>query len=182
MIKFASILLCSFLLSSSAFAGIINSDLTEDTYFSYGGYDWTWASSINITNYERIIFGQGLVKNTFVDASFHDGWIEIVNSAEHPTLKQLFSELTLSNFLDSNDNPIHSAAYWNSTFHTVDKSQFERRKGMKNPDDSVSDFYYETFYVRVTPPAQPITVPEPTTLLIFGATLIGFSLRQRMTK
>ena len=179
MIKSASKLLCLFLflLSSSAYSGAITTDLTEDTYFTYGGYDWTWASSVNVTNYDLFVFGQGAISNTFEDASFHNGWMEIVNSIEHPMLEQLFSELTLANFTDGNDI-IHSAGYWNSTFITVDEDQFANRKGQKNPNDLTSDFHFETFYVR----ASVTSVPEPTTLLIFGAGLLGLGIRKKIAK
>ena len=46
-----------------------------------------------------------------------------------------------------------------------------------------AEWNFETFYVRDTVSTQPVTVPEPTTLLIFSVGLLGFSsLRQRMSK
>jgi hypothetical protein len=183
MIKSALKLVCSFLflLSSSAFAGIITTDLTEDTYFSYGGYDWTWASPVNVTNYEQSIFGGLKETNTFESASFHVGWMEIVNSAEHPDLVQLFWELTLANFTDASGNFIHSVRFWNSDFDTVNANQFANRKGAKNLNDGASDFHFETFYVR-TSLAPVASVPEPTTLFIFGTSLLGLAIRKRITK
>ena len=181
MIKFASKLLCSFLLllSSSSFAGFITTDLAEDTYVTYGGYDWTWVSSVNSTNFEGTNPADGqFVTNVLEDPTAHAGWMFIQGTE----LETLFSQLTLSQF-QVNGEIIQSAAYWNSHFVHVDVFDFNNKSGVKVADGSIFDFY-DTFYVRASlSPVSPVTsVPEPTTLFIFGIGLVGFGLRQRTKK
>lgn len=187
-LKFISVL--CFLLTSSAFAGYIATDLTEDTYITYKGYDWTWASSVNVTNYEKSDFFTGeVVSNTFENASVHSGWMSFTTGSD---LDTIFQELTLSNFLRG-DVAIQSFAYWNSYFDEVDSVfqvghvnfnalEFGLRSGLK--DDTGSFENNETFYVRASlSPSQPATpVPEPTTLFIFGIGLVGFAFRQKIKK
>lgn len=187
ILKFISAL--CLLISSHSYAGYIQTDLADGTFITYKGYDWTWASSVNVTNYRKVDFYTSEeTVNTFEDATVHAGWMSFT---EGSSLDAIFQELTLADFMGSNNQIVHSIAYWNSYFTDIDDVfkaahssynplYFAFRSGMKN--DSGTFETDETFYVRVTPPAQPITVPEPTTLLIFGATLIGFSLRQRMSK
>lgn len=182
-LKFISVL--CFFLTSSVFAGYITTDLAEDTYITYKGYDWTWASSVNITNYEKSDFFTGeLVSNTFEDASVHSGWMSFSAGSE---LDVIFQELTLSDFLDG-DVAIQSFAYWNSFFEEVDTVfqvghvdfnalEFALRSGVK--DDTGLFENNETFYVRAS---SATDVPEPTTLFIFGAALLGFGIRKKMAK
>lgn len=164
------------LLASSAFADIIKTDLTENDYITYQGIDWTWASPVNVSSFYN---------NELKAPTFHTGW----RYATQEELDILRLELTLANFtrIDASGAAyyVESVQYWNTVLSDVDSEDFVSKKinselapNFKKP----TEWDFETFYVRVTPPAQPITVPEPTTLLIFGATLIGFSLRQRMTK
>jgi hypothetical protein len=162
------------LVSSSSFAGLITTDLAEGTYITHEGYDWTWASKVNVTNVVDGFTGNQIL-NTFEDAGSHAGWMEIVNTATDPDLERLFLELTLSLFTDVNGESIHSAAYWNSTYTDVDHGSFALRSGQKNDDAGSLTAYFETFYVRVT----PSQVPEPSTIMIFAIALIALSSRKR---
>lgn len=182
-LKFISIFF--FFASSHVYASFITSDLAKNTFITHGGYDWTWASPVNVTDYNRSDFVNGQITqitNTFKDADFHTGWMEVVNSVANPNLEQLFSKLTLDLFTDANGNIIHSVAYWNSNFTDVNKAQFNTRLGKKNDTANSPLFYFETFYVRASLPSKPTVakVPEPTTLFIFGIGLLGFALRKRM--
>lgn len=162
------------LISGSTFAGYIETDLSADTYISYGGYDWTWASSVNTTTFEGEDPTTGLfVTNTFEDPTVHAGWMFV----EGNELQTLFSELMFTDF-QRNGMVVQSAAYWNSDFVHVDVFNFSERSGVKTPDGSVQN-YFETFYVRASNTQAPATVPEPTTLFIFAAGLVGFALRKR---
>jgi hypothetical protein len=174
------------IVSSATFAGYIETDLTEDTYITYGGYDWTWASSVSTTTFEGIDPATNLfVTNIFEDPSVHAGWMFV----EGIKLESLFAELTFANF-QTNGMIIQSAAYWNSDFVHVDSFNFDDRTGIKTRDGSVRN-YYETFYVRASIAQKvvrfsmaqtPAVVPEPTTLFIFAAGLVGFALRKRKIK
>lgn len=182
MIKhtFKSLIAFFLLISSSASAGLITTELTEDTYISIGGYDWTWASPVNVSDYDFFDFGNGQVTNTFKDSNFHSGWMDIVNTPNDPLLEQLFLGLTLADFTDKNGDIIHSVAYWNTDFTDVNADQFDRRAGKKNNMANSPSFFFETFYVRAS--VAPASVPEPTTLFILSAGLIGFALRKRNSK
>lgn len=155
--------------SNQAFASLITSNLTENSYITYGGYDWTWASPVNTTKYEGIDPATNLfVTNLFKDPSAHAGWLFI----EGNELEWLFSTLTLADF-QRNGRVIQSAAYWNSHFTHIDTFNFNSRSGIKSLDGSVVN-YYETFYVR----AAMKKVPEPTSLLILATALLGFIWRK----
>jgi hypothetical protein len=165
-----------FLVSSSTFAGLITTDLAENTYISHEGYDWTWASPVNVTTK---VFGGGFggvaFTNTFENADFHAGWMDF-DEINDPEIYTLFEGLTFDDFTRIDGSIIHSAAYWNSYYTEVDGTQvqFTDRKGKKIESDIYEQF--ETFYVRVT----PSQVPEPSTLLIFAIALIALSLRKRI--
>lgn len=173
MIKFTIkyfIALC-FLASSQVFAGYITTDLTEDTYITYKGYDWTWASSVNATLFSGLNPADDQwVENVFQDPTAHEGWMAIVDAE----IKAIFAELTLEQF-QKNGQVIQSAAYWNSHFVHVDVANFNERAGIKGGGAE----YFETFYVRVSTPAN---VPEPSTLLIFAFGLLGLSVRKYIKK
>jgi hypothetical protein len=129
-------------------AGVISTPLTsqlpEDTYVSYGGYDWTWASPYNVqffncsmavkndqffTDHETVIYDNsgnecGLGANQLLAPSFHEGWsfFESLFAAEllsNPvTLEDYLFSLTGKDvydvFTDSNGNLINSFEYWNT--------------------------------------------------------------------
>ena len=172
--------------SIQAVAGYITTDLTEDTYITYKGFDWTWASSVNITNYEEVdFFTSSVITNTFEDNSAHSGWMSFEAGSD---LDIIFQELTLFDFVKG-DTIIHSFSYWNSYFTEVDDIfkqgsaafnpvLFGRRLGEKDDTVGINTRDFETFYVR----ASVASVPEPTTLLIFGAGLLGLGIRKKIAK
>lgn len=172
------LILLLLLVSSRSFAGYIATDLTDDTYITYGGYDWTWAAPVSVTNLSGIDpTTNEWVDNVFEDPSVHIGWMAIVS----PELKLLFDELTLTDFKRPNGEIIQSVAYWNSHFVHVDEGNFDIRVGVKGPDgylDEVSD----TFYVRSSVVNVRIVVPEPATLLVFSVGLFAFACRKRINK
>ena len=151
--------------SNQAVAGPITSKLSENSYITYAGYDWTWASPVNTTKYKSI---NHKVTNLFKDPSAHAGWLFI----EGNELEGLFSTLTLADF-QRNGRVIQSVAYWNSDFTHIDTVNFNSRSGIKSLEGSVIN-YYDTFYVR----AATTQVPEPSSLLILAAALLGFIWRK----
>jgi hypothetical protein len=164
-----------FLVSSSTFAGLITTDLADNSYISHEGYDWTWASPVNVS-YLNVVgggFGGDTFENNFEDADFHAGWLDF-DEMNNPDIYTLFEGLTLGDFTRIDGSIIHSAAYWNSYYTDVDKAYFDFRLGKKAESDDYK--FFETFYVRVT----PSQVPEPSTLLIFAIALIALSLRKRI--
>jgi hypothetical protein len=160
-----------FFFSSNAAASLITGDLPEDTYFEYGGYDWTWASPVNSTLFTGLDPTTDLWvdENVLEAPTFRSGWMYITGSE----LEQLFSELTLANF-QSNGGLIQSAAYWNSHFTHVDDFNFSEKSSLPVAQFAFGD-HYETFYVR----ASVVDVPEPTSLLIFAIGLMGLALRKK---
>jgi hypothetical protein len=163
-----------FLISSSAFAGLITTELAEDTYISYEGYDWTWASPVNVETYNN---GSGLGTNTLeAPNAFGRDWLFI----EGVDLLALFDELTVDMFKKTDGTLITSVLYWNSLYTEVDmdEANFNLKSSVWNVIPL--DFFNQrdTFYVRNT----PSQVPEPSTIMIFAIALIALSLRKRAVK
>jgi hypothetical protein len=179
MIKYTLKLILTFslLFSSASFAGYITTDLTSDTYITYKGYDWTWAAPISTTNFSDIDPTTGeWVDNIFEDPTVHIGWMAIIDT----NIKQLFAELTLSDF-QRNGQIIQSVAYWNSHFVHVDIADFNIKVGVKGADGYTNETN-DTFYVRNIANRPVAQVPEPSTLMIFAIALIALSLRKRVIK
>jgi|GEM_PF-1389801 len=186
MLKLLKIITISvFLLSSiSSRAGVIETPLSEDSYISYQGLDWAWASSVNVQIYFDLITGD---HNELKAPEFHDGW-RFATAAE---LNILVNELTVSAFRRADNSYIIATAYWNTMFTGVNASDFEighvgsywelgSEVDFKNYTGIPANYWYETFYVRDSQqtPAEP--VPEPSTILIFSLGLIGLGLRKRI--
>jgi hypothetical protein len=154
-------------ISQQAIAGIITADLPENTYISYAGYDWTWASPVSSTEY---VF-DGDSTNILQDPDFHMGWMFIVGE----NLTTLFDDLSLSDFTDFNNDYIQSAAYWNSHFTHVDPNDFSSGDYYNSSMVVFPDIYanFETFYVRVA----VNSIPEPLTIIIFTLGLITLTIR-----
>lgn len=176
MIKFLLTFLVSLIfIATNAYSSLITGDLAQNTYVEYGGYDWTWASPVNVQYFDgenpdtlewdtNELFGPADLDRI--------GWMYIQGSE----LESLFSTLPLHLF-QSNDGIINSVAYWNSVFTHVDENNFGLKSSLWVGQNSLNMFkQYETFYVR----ASVTEVPEPTTLLIFALGLLGLGLRKRL--
>jgi hypothetical protein len=182
------------LVSSSAIAGLIDTELTKDDYITYQGIDWAWASPVNVTPY---------YSNILKAPEYHAGW----RYATDIELNILRSEITLDYFtrVDSSGLSYYVEAfeYWNTelTGINIDIDDFNNKKiNSMLTVDIQTEWDYETFYVRnailpsavrnsIVPSAvrnsiapAVAQVPEPTTLFIFAAGLLGFTLRKRNAK
>jgi hypothetical protein len=175
-LKLTIISVIFYCISQQAIAGIITADLPENTYITYGGYDWTWASPVSVTNYSYDFFN-GIelvpVENYFADPTAHQGWMFISDE-----LGILFENLTLEDFTDTNDDIIHSFSYWNSHFNNVSQADiinFDIREyyNLKMLEDGHRAKNYETFYVRVA----VTNIPEPLTIVFFTLGLITLTIR-----
>jgi hypothetical protein len=157
-----------YFISQQAIAGIITADLPENTYITYGGYDWTWASSVSSSEY---VFNDGDSTNILQDPDFHMGWMFIVDS----NLTSLFNDLSLSDFTDSNGDYIQSAAYWNSHFTHVDPNDYSSNDYYNSAMVLSSHPYstFETFYVRTS----LAEIPEPLNVIIFTLGLFALTIR-----
>jgi hypothetical protein len=179
MIKFISVLFLAVavFISNASHAGIISADidLSEDAYTSFGGLDWTWASSINVGTRDS---------NIFEDASFraHFGW-RTLSAEELTTLK---NDLTIDDHFKNIDGSIiQSLQYWNTNLTMLiadDLENFESNSIKGAIDNSLPSstlqWHFETFYVRNT----PSQVPEPSSIMIFAIALIALSMRKRIAK
>jgi hypothetical protein len=186
-LKLTIITVIFYCISQQAIASIITADLPENTYITYGGYDWTWASPVSVTNYSynlRNDIESVQLENYFAGPSSHQGWMFISDE-----LSALFENLTLEDFTDTNDDIIHSFSYWNSIFSNVSElsdNDFNNvlQGSIRNFDDS--EYYnlimledghdredYETFYVRVA----VSSIPEPLTIIIFTLGIITLTIR-----
>ena len=150
-----TLLVAGSLTSMGASAAPINvGELTSDTYISAAGLDWTWAAPTSDATWGS---------NTLYGPDYRDGW----RFATNDEFSYLKANL-LSLFFDGNNNPIHSASYWNSQHSHVDVSNWL--------DGKISNVfgggYYEMFYVRdhdLSP------VPVPAAVWLFGSALLGFA-------
>lgn len=190
MIKFVlkTFIAISFIASSTALAGLISDDLVNDfendnlTFITYQGYDWTWASTVNIGEYsvtDPTDFSN-TITNTFEDASFRadTGWMTFDKDSD---LQTLFMQLTIEDFTYKGEI-IQSIEYWNSEFTDVSAADINnfnvgRRSGEKRADSMPNFTLYETFYVR-----KSVAVPEPSALFIFSLGLFALALRKRLAR
>jgi len=179
MIKFIYVFLIAVtvFISNVSHAGIISAgvDLSDDAYTTVDGLDWTWASSINVGSRDN---------NIFEEASFrgHFGW-RTLSPEELITLK---NDLTIiDHFTNIDGSIVQSLQYWNTDLTVLipDDLQNFRDDLIKGAIDnsipsSISQWHYETFYVRNT----PSEVPEPSTIMMFTIALITLSMRKRLVK
>jgi len=137
-----------FITSYCSNAGIIepqSEDLTQDQYVTFGGYDWTWASTFNVqfyfcnpssdvgfTNYDDLLTtvssGEACkadTANQLMAASFHQGWSFYEDIAELYTAETSIDSyltnyaaakgLTNAQLFTRNNDIVNSFSYWNTS-------------------------------------------------------------------
>jgi hypothetical protein len=189
MIKFISkfLVVLSIITAGVANAGIITTDLTEDTYITSNDIDWTWASPINVTTRGN---------NTLYGPDFHMGWryatdIELQYLKDTLTLSDFAKKDALGNVVkDSLGNVVYinSIEYWNTDLTTLiagdidnfNNDAIKSQLSITMPE-LFTQWYFETFYVRNTVTGNT-QVPEPSTFMIFAIALIALSIKKRMVK
>jgi len=181
------LVVCFLLVSSASFAGPIlcETDVAPDPtpcldagnvssefYITKGNFDWVWASFVNT----QFTFGINELKlPTFAGRN----WKFAESVAELEALMQL----TLPDFTRADNSIIEATKYWNTKIHGVNTDNLSNKEISSSWVAGDHDFfYYDTFYVRASTASLPINVPEPTTLFIFAAGLLGFTMRKRMKK
>ncbi|GAA5137846.1 PEP-CTERM sorting domain-containing protein [Thalassotalea piscium] len=193
MIKFAHkfLFIASMFFLSSAQAGLITSDLTEDNYVVIGELQWAWASPVNVEIWNN---------NTLYAPNIHTGW-SYASDEQLNLLKAAIREDMLDNvfelFTRTNANGsfyVHAFEYWNSFYSYVDttedveaeivRSVWAENDPLVSVNNSLAYMLMEqadTFYVRpnVQGGGGSVSVPEPTTIMIFGFCLIALAVRQK---
>lgn len=173
-------------------AGVITSPLVDDLnashYVSFGGYDWTWASPVNIQFYRcqpknddgsALIFDNYLTNTANIDAcapplanqllapNFH-GWFfyEELFDTNVP-INDFLAELALANqkssaqdlFIDDTGLVIESFSYWNTnTFIATINNPFA--------SDWRSNTRYIDFFSSLASPVKNTIYVRPTATTI----------------
>ena len=147
----------------------LSANLLGVNYITYKGYDWAWASYVNVENFD--------VNNTLYAPQLQKNW----GFATGDLFNVLINDLTIDDFKKSTGEYIHAAQFFNSDFHEVN-TQFTEfifsesmvRSEWYGGDYSEERAQYNTFYVR------PSQVPEPSTLMIFALGLIALVSKKRL--
>ncbi len=153
----------------------LTADLQGVNYISYQGYDWAWASPVNME-----AFADNVLYAPEVQANWH--------FADQTLLTMLKTELTIADFTQSNGELIHAAQFFNSSFIHVDEINFISVY-VSSEWTEAGDFYasffggFETFYVRNSFTVQsapiPTTIPEPLASLLFAFSIITLQRKLR---
>jgi hypothetical protein len=144
-------------------------------YITRDGYDWVWASSVNVENFD----GQ----NTLHAPQLQKNW----QFATGDFFDVLIDDLTIMDFTNGDGEYIHAAQFFNSNFDeiadtfspfifTLDFVSSEFYTFAFNDDEAS----YDTFYVRDSNLRPSLVVPEPTTLMIFTLGLIALVSKKRL--
>ncbi|MFT5760681.1 MAG: hypothetical protein ACI9LM_005468 [Alteromonadaceae bacterium] len=144
----------------------LSASLLGVNYINYNGYDWAWASPVNVEFFNsngNILYAPELQKN----------W----QFADEFLLNILRTELTVADFTTTTGDTIQAAQFFNSVYVTVNRNQFSSVSSrFVDPNIPFASLFatYETFYVR------PSQVPEPSTLMIFALGLITLVSKKRL--
>jgi len=145
------LVIITFVSSFASFAGLITpntSSLAQNSYVTYGGYDWTWASTFNVQfyfcdpksddntinydDYLSTVYSGNACANTFsnqlMSVGYHQGWsfFEDLLPNSGTTLSVYLESFLTANktsvldlFTDTNGNKIQSFGYWNTSINTT---------------------------------------------------------------
>ncbi|WP_394807892.1 PEP-CTERM sorting domain-containing protein [Nitrosomonas sp.] len=145
-----SLLVTSGLVTETASANPITSDLPSSTYVVKDSLAWTWASPVNVQHW---------ISNELFAPSFHSGW-------RYATPAEMLHMPTLEEF---GFGAINSAAYWNSAYTHVDAFDFAAGHVSSRWGHDV----WDTFYVSSIPE------PETYAMLLVGLGLLNLLARRR---
>lgn len=162
----ASITAVMLMFSTSSNAGLMT-ELTEDTYITSNGLDWTWASR----------WGTGSTAAP-EQPTFHVGW----RYATTQELDYLFENL-VNLFLNSG-SPIESTAFWNDEIQ-VGVDQGDLSGGYIMSGANIMSYGNglictgtapcDTFYVR-----ERVEVPAPASIALWALALVALrSVRKK---
>ncbi len=141
---------------------LLVSDLEGVNYITYKGWDFVWASPVNVE-----IHGNNL--NILYPPSIQKNWTFLES---YPQAKSIFdNELTIENFKDSEGGIIHATQFFNNNYHYVNEMDFSGgliRSQFVTKDDLpwIQDLLRqaETVFVRnVADRPVDIIIPEGTT-------------------
>jgi len=193
MIKFffKTLIFISLFAATSAYAGLISTDVTEDSFITRGDLDWAWASTIHLVEYQEEV---GATINYLKEADYHAGW-RVVSTEKINGVSELdlLRSLTITDFCEYDNGVIdvstciQALSFWNTELTAIadiDISDFNNGwiKSKSAADNTFEEnefeWMHETFYVRNT----VSQVPEPSSIMIFAIALIALSMRKRAIK
>ena len=174
---------CLLLISSASFASPILCDdspenclnsntISSEFYITKDGFDWVWASFVNIQ------FAYGGLNELKLPTFNGRNWKFAETTAELNALLLL----TLADFTRTDGTIIEASKFWNTQIHGVDVDNLNDKDiaSVWVANDNDAKFYYDPFYVRTQ--AAPASIPEPSTLGILCAGLLGFTFGKRTIK
>lgn len=151
-----------------------SSQLTDNFYVTYQDIDFAWASPINIEYW-------GV--NQLHAPDLHVGW-DYASPEELQIFKDSFD---IMHFTRTDGTYKHAAEFWNTSFTEVqvcsasDNNCYDHnienlkmlaiRSSWSQPGEF--EQFFETIYVRRN------SIPEPSTIAIFGLALIAFAIRTK---
>jgi len=214
MLKLVKFLFLMTTLSVSFFssAGLITpkaAPLAQNTYVSYGGYDWTWASTYNVqfyfcdpksdnstNNYDNyltsVYSSSGSACNTdisnqLMSADYHQGWSFFEDLFINTNINDYITGLATQNgillqdfFKDGNGNKVQSFDYWNTSINTTSGFNSPFASDWRNKSRAAVSFFSDpSAFANTIYVRKSQPVPEPSTIFILAIGLLGLSARLR---
>jgi hypothetical protein len=147
----------------------LSASLLGVNYITRFGYDWAWASPVNVESY--VVNAASSLTNTLYGPGVQKNW----TFASDDLLKILREQLFIEDFTatDGSGTIIQAAQFFNSYYEDVNVGDFNTKSSQFNSGSSMFNLF-ETFYVR------PSQVPEPSTLMIFALGLIALVSKKKL--